>query len=53
MQMLKHMLNRLPVAVTNTSAVEITSSRVSTEYPSIHACSAQIGSISVTTTRAP
>src|SRR5690349_680037 len=43
----------LPVHVTKTSAVDTTSSSVVTWYPSIAACSAQIGSTSVTITRAP
>ena len=42
-----------PVAVTNISALEANSSIVVTSYPSMLACSAQIGSISVTTTLAP
>ena len=43
----------LPVAVMKMSAVGRTSSSVRTSKPSIAACSAQIGSISVTITRAP
>src|SRR5687768_8777644 len=45
--------SRLPVAVTKMSASPTTSSTVETWYPSIAACSAQIGSTSVTMTRAP
>src|SRR5205823_12787584 len=44
---------RHPVAVTKMSAVSTTSSTVATWYPSIAACNAQIGSTSVTITRAP
>src|SRR5882724_5009576 len=44
---------RQPVAVMNMSAVATTSSSVATWYPSMAACSAQIGSTSVTMTRAP
>src|SRR5664280_1108480 len=47
------MTSLLPVVVTKMSAVPTTSSRVATWYPSMAACRAQIGSISVTTTRAP
>ena len=47
------MTSLLPVAVTKMSAVATTSSSVSTAKPSIAACSAQIGSTSVTITRAP
>jgi len=47
------MMSLLPVVVTKMSAVSITSSSRTTCSPSIAACSAQIGSISVTTTRAP
>src|SRR3954453_1466338 len=47
------MMSLLPVAVTKMSAFSTTSSSVTTSRPSIAACSAQIGSISVTTTRAP
>ena len=43
----------LPVVVTKMSAVAATSSSVTTSNPSIAACSAQIGSTSVTFTRAP
>jgi hypothetical protein len=43
----------LPVAVMKMSAEETTSSSRTTSKPSIAACSAQIGSISVTFTRAP
>src|SRR5256885_5873147 len=43
----------LPVAVTKMSADSTTSSIVVTWYPSMAACSAQIGSTSVTITRAP
>merc|ERR1719331_2191344 len=42
------MMSLLPVVVMKTSASEIRSSIVTTWYPSMHACSAQIGSISVT-----
>ena len=42
------MMSLLPVVVMNTSATETTSSTVTTWKPSMHACSAQIGSISVT-----
>ena len=42
----------LPVAVTKMSARLTASSMVTTSNPSIAACSAQIGSISVTITRA-
>jgi hypothetical protein len=44
---------KLPVAVMKMSAVSTTSSSVVTWKPSIDACSAQIGSISVTMTRQP
>src|SRR5690242_11256049 len=47
------MTSRQPVAVTKMSAVPTTSSTVDTWYPSMAACSAQIGSTSVTMTRAP
>ena len=47
------MMLKFPVAVMKMSAVEITSSSVRTWNPAMHACRAQIGSISVTTTRAP
>src|SRR5918992_6080983 len=47
------MMSLLPVAVMKMSAVSTTSSRGSTWKPSIAAWSAQIGSISVTITRAP
>ncbi len=47
------MTSLLPVAVTKMSAVGSASSMVCTEKPSIAACSAQMGSISVTITRAP
>src|SRR5271165_2695459 len=47
------MMSLLPVAVTKMSALPTTSSSVRTSYPCIAACSAQIGSISVITTRAP
>src|SRR2546421_1225842 len=43
----------LPVAVTKMSACSTMASSVVTWYPSIAACSAQIGSISVMITRAP
>ncbi|CNJ96250.1 Uncharacterised protein [Mycobacterium tuberculosis] len=47
------MMSLLPVAVTTMSAVAMPSSTVTTSKPSISACSALIGSISVTLTRAP
>ena len=47
------MMSRLPVAVMKMSAVATTFSSVFTSKPSIAACRAQMGSISVTTTRAP
>ena len=47
------MMLKFPVAVTKMSALSITSSIVTTWKPSIAACSAQIGSISVMTTRQP
>ena len=47
------MMSLLPVVVMKMSAVSITSSRVVTWKPSIAACSAQMGSTSVTITRAP
>ena len=47
------MTSALPVAVTKMSARVTASSIVTTSKPSIAACSAQIGSISVTRTRAP
>src|ERR1039457_4496723 len=47
------MTSLLPVAETKMSASPTMSSNVVTWYPSMAACSAQIGSISVTTTRAP
>ncbi len=47
------MTSRLPVAVTKMSAVVTTSSSRATWKPSMAACSAQIGSTSVTMTRAP
>ena len=47
------MTSLLPVEVTKMSAFSTTLSSVRTSKPSIAACSAQIGSISVTTTRAP
>src|SRR6056300_810327 len=43
----------LPVVVMNTSALSTTSSSTTTSKPSIAACNAQIGSTSVTLTRAP
>ncbi len=43
----------LPVAVMTMSAQPMASSTVLTSKPSISACSALIGSISVTATRAP
>ena len=47
------MTSLLPVVVMTMSAVGAASSRVTTSKPSIAACSAQIGSTSVTLTRAP
>ena len=47
------MMPLLPVVVMKMSAVPSTASRVLTSKPSITACSAQIGSISVTMTRQP
>ncbi len=47
------MMSLLPVAVMKMSAEATTSSSRATWYPSIAACSAQIGSTSVTMTRAP
>ncbi len=47
------MTSRFPVADTKMSANPTTSSIVFTSKPSIAACRAQIGSISVITTRAP
>ena len=47
------MMSSLPVAVTKMSAVATTSSSGSTWKPSIAACRALIGSISVTITRQP
>ncbi|CFR85961.1 Uncharacterised protein [Mycobacterium tuberculosis] len=47
------MMSLLPVAVTTMSASPMASSTVTTSKPSIMACSALIGSISVTETRAP
>ena len=47
------MMSLLPVEVTKMSALPTTSSSWTTSRPSIAACSAQIGSTSVTTTRAP
>ena len=47
------MMSVPPVVVMNTSASDTTSSSRTTCRPSIAACSAQIGSISVTATRAP
>mmetsp|Transcript_26917 Transcript_26917/g.55867 ORF Transcript_26917/g.55867 Transcript_26917/m.55867 type:complete len:202 (+) Transcript_26917:104-709(+) len=47
------MMLLLPVVVMKMSAVLTTSSRVATWKPSMHACRAQIGSISVTMVRAP
>ena len=47
------MMSLLPVAVTTMSAQPMASSTVLTSKPSIIACSALIGSISVTATRAP
>ena len=47
------MMSRQPVAVTKMLPREAASSIVVTSYPSIAACNAQIGSISVISTRAP
>ena len=47
------MMSRPPVVVMKMSALDTTSSTRTTCRPSMAACSAQIGSISVTTTRAP
>mmetsp|Transcript_8603 Transcript_8603/g.12688 ORF Transcript_8603/g.12688 Transcript_8603/m.12688 type:complete len:237 (-) Transcript_8603:329-1039(-) len=47
------MISLFPVVVTNTSTRSTTFSRVSTWYPAISACSAQIGSISPTITLHP
>src|SRR5579875_57566 len=47
------MMSLLPVVVMMMSASPITSSTRLTSWPSINACSALIGSISVTVTRAP
>jgi hypothetical protein len=47
------MMSLLPVEVMTMSALAIASSTVTTSKPSISACSALIGSISVTETRAP
>uniref|UniRef100_A0A7C9CZ26 Uncharacterized protein n=1 Tax=Opuntia streptacantha TaxID=393608 RepID=A0A7C9CZ26_OPUST len=47
------MMSLLPVVVTKMSPSETTSSKVRTWKPSMQACRAQIGSISVTITRAP
>lgn len=47
------MMSLLPVEVMTMSASPIASSTVRTSKPSISACSALIGSISVTATRAP
>ena len=49
----KVMMSLLPVAVMTMSASAMASSTVTTSNPSIIACSALIGSISVTCTRAP
>ena len=46
-------MSLLPVAVMTMSAWPIASSTLTTSKPSISACSALIGSISVTCTRAP
>ena len=46
------MMSLLPVVVTKMSVLPTTSSRRTTSRPIMHACSAQIGSISVTATRA-
>ena len=47
------MMSRQPVAVTKMFPREAASSIVVTSKPSIAACKAQIGSISVISTRAP
>ena len=47
------MMSRFPVAVMKMSPRSSTSSSVVTSKPCIAACRAQIGSISVTITRAP
>jgi len=47
------MMSLLPVVVMKMSTCSTTSSRGATWYPSMHACSAQMGSISATITRAP
>merc|ERR1719288_69245 len=49
----KVMMSKLPVAEVKMSISPTTDSKVTTWKPSIHACSAQMGSISVTRTRAP
>ena len=50
---LARMMSRQPVAVTKMLPREAASSIVVTSYPSMAACNAQIGSISVISTRAP
>merc|ERR1711909_200590 len=47
------MIWKLPVVVVKISISPTTDSNVTTWKPSMHACSAQIGSISVIITRAP
>ena len=47
------MTSLFPVVVIKISALDTTSSRTTTSKPSIAACNAQIGSTSVTFTRAP
>ena len=47
------MILKLPVAEVKMSTSPTHSSRVTTWKPSMHACSAQMGSISVISTRAP
>ena len=46
-------MRKLPVAVIKISAVLMTDDSFLTSRPSMHACRAQMGSTSVTTTRAP
>merc|ERR1719270_703213 len=49
----KVMMSKLPVAEVKISISSTTDSKVTTWKPSMHACNAQMGSISVTRTRAP
>merc|ERR1719270_2599608 len=49
----KVMMSKLPVAEVKISISPTTDSKVTTWNPSMHACNAQMGSISVTRTRAP